>query len=80
MRVICTPAGRFRGRANCDWSRSELQVWISPNGGLADDYVRSIQGLSSNPEFVIVALLAIFALAHSGLAYLRPAGGLRTRL
>lgn len=52
-----------------------LQVWISPNGGLADDYVQWIQGLSSNPEFVIVALLGIFALAHSGLAYLRPAGG-----
>lgn len=50
-------------------------MWISPNGGLADDYVQWIQGLSSNPEFVIVALLGIFALAHSGLAYLRPAGG-----
>lgn len=52
------------------------QVWISPNSGLADDYLHAIQGLTSNPEAVIVALLVIFGVAHSGLAYLRPKGRL----
>jgi hypothetical protein len=51
-----------------------MQVWISPDGGLASDYVYAVQGLTANPEAVIVALLAIFAVFHSGLAYLRPQG------
>lgn len=49
-------------------------VWISPDGGLAKDYVQALKGLTSNPEAVIVELLAVFAVAHSGLAYLRPSG------
>jgi hypothetical protein len=56
-------------------SGTHVQVWISPEGGLASDYVHAVQSLTANPEAVIVALLAIFALFHSGLAYLRPKGG-----
>ncbi|KAL6754941.1 NnrU protein-domain-containing protein [Haematococcus lacustris] len=50
-------------------------VWIQPGVGLADDYVATIQAATdSNPEATIIAILAVFALFHSGLAALRPAG------
>jgi len=51
-----------------------VQVWISPEGGYADDYVKIVQGWFQNPELVVVAQLVIFAIFHSGLAYLRPSG------
>ncbi|KAJ9518698.1 hypothetical protein QJQ45_018720 [Haematococcus lacustris] len=50
-------------------------VWIQPGVGLADDYVATIQAATdSNPEATIIAILTVFALFHSGLAALRPAG------
>ncbi len=55
-------------------------MWISPDNGLADDYLRQIQAVSASPDFVIVALLGIFALFHSGLAYLRPQGNMKLGL
>lgn len=53
-----------------------LQVWIRPGGGLAEDYLQLVESFTANnTEATIVALLAIFAAFHSGLAGLRPQGG-----
>lgn len=41
---------------------------------MADDFFFTLEGLSSNPSVVMVAVFAIFAVVHSGLAYLRPYG------
>lgn len=49
-------------------------AWISPDSGFANNYVRLTESWSANPEVVVVSQLAIFALFHSGLAYLRPVG------
>lgn len=50
-------------------------VWIRPGGGLAEDYLQLVESFTSNnTEATIVALLAIFAAFHSGLAGLRPKG------
>jgi len=49
-------------------------VWIAPGTGVAEDFVNVLKDLSSNSEVVMVAIFAIFALIHSGLAYLRPWG------
>ena len=53
-----------------------VQVWIAPGTGLAEDFVNSLKELSSNSEVVMVAIFAVFAFVHSGLAYLRPQGKL----
>ena len=62
---------------NC-WSfengSAGLQVWIAPGMGVAEDFVNVLKDLSSNSEVVMVAIFAIFAVVHSGLAYLRPWG------
>ncbi len=50
------------------------QVWIAPGSGLADDFFAAIESVSVNPEVVMVAVFAVFALVHSGLAALRPQG------
>lgn len=54
-----------------------VQVWISPDGGYADEYVKAVRQWSdSNTELTVVAMLLIFAIFHSGLAFLRPFGAL----
>ena len=53
------------------------QVWIAPGSGLADDFFAAIESVSANPEVVMVAVFAVFALVHSGLAALRPQGNVR---
>lgn len=50
------------------------QVWIQPGAGLADDFVALTESLTSSSEVTILLILAIFAVAHSGLAGLRPVG------
>ena len=55
-----------------DWM--DEQIWIAPGLGVADDVVAQLQQLSSNSEVVMVAIFAIFAVVHSGLAFLRPWG------
>eukprot|EP00798_Chlamydomonas_sp_ICE-L_P014727 gene14727-20771_t len=51
------------------------EVWIAPGSGLASDYVTGVESFTqNNPDATIIAILAVFALAHSGLAALRPAG------
>ncbi|KXZ44175.1 hypothetical protein GPECTOR_71g536 [Gonium pectorale] len=49
-------------------------VWIQPGFGLADDYLAAIQSLAGSSEVTITLILLIFAIAHSGLAGLRPYG------
>ena len=49
-------------------------MWIAPGSGLADDFFAAIESVSANPEVVMVAVFAVFALVHSGLAALRPQG------
>ncbi|GIL82018.1 hypothetical protein Vretimale_1530 [Volvox reticuliferus] len=49
-------------------------VWIQPGVGLADDYLAAIQSVAGGSEITIALILFIFAIAHSGLAALRPYG------
>ncbi|PNH02166.1 15-cis-zeta-carotene isomerase, chloroplastic [Tetrabaena socialis] len=51
-----------------------LYVWIQPGAGLADDYIAAINGVAGSSEVTITLILLFFALAHSGLAGLRPVG------
>ena len=55
-----------------------LQAWIDPDTGVANNFLDSLKAISSNPEVVMLLILAIFAASHSGLAYLRPWGTLCT--
>eukprot|EP01024_Parvocaulis_polyphysoides_P055755 TRINITY_DN5760_c1_g1_i1.p1 TRINITY_DN5760_c1_g1~~TRINITY_DN5760_c1_g1_i1.p1 ORF type:complete len:351 (-),score=43.91 TRINITY_DN5760_c1_g1_i1:161-1213(-) len=50
-------------------------VWISPQFGVADDFLNVLNRLGGgNSSVVMLELLGVFALIHSGLAYLRPQG------
>ena len=49
-------------------------VWIAPGMGLGDDFIAALEGLTSSSEAAMIAILAVFAAAHSGLAFLRPYG------
>ena len=51
-----------------------LQAWVDPHTGSANQFLNSLKAVSSNPEVVMLLILAVFAGAHSGLAYLRPYG------
>lgn len=56
-------------------ARPALQVWIAPGMGVGEDFVSSLEQLAnSNSELTMLAILAVFAVVHSGLAYLRPYG------
>ncbi|KIY96313.1 hypothetical protein MNEG_11647 [Monoraphidium neglectum] len=49
-------------------------VWIQPGVGAGAGYLQAVEALTDgSPEGTIIALLAIFGVAHSGLAGLRPA-------
>ncbi|KAG2490010.1 hypothetical protein HYH03_011475 [Edaphochlamys debaryana] len=49
-------------------------VWIQP-AGFADDYLAALESWTSgNPEATMALILLVFAIAHSGLAGLRPYG------
>jgi zeta-carotene isomerase len=50
-------------------------VWIAPNGfGIGAEYVSTLESLLNSSEATIIGILLVFAIAHSGLAYLRPYG------
>jgi zeta-carotene isomerase len=49
-------------------------VWVAPGSGLADDFLATLEGLTSNSEATMLLILFVFAVAHSGLAFLRPYG------
>lgn len=49
---------------------------MDPETGVANNFLDSLKGISSNPEVVMLLILGVFAASHSGLAYLRPWGKL----
>jgi zeta-carotene isomerase len=50
-------------------------LWINNDTGFGDDFVRALESVSGgNSHVTITLLLGIFAVAHSGLASLRPLG------
>lgn len=49
-------------------------MWIAPGLGLGDDFVAALSSLTADSSLTMLAILAVFAVAHSGLAFLRPAG------
>ena len=51
-----------------------MQTWVNPDTGVANNFLDSLKGISSNPEVVMLLILGVFASSHSGLAYLRPWG------
>jgi zeta-carotene isomerase len=53
-----------------------MQVWIAPGTGLANSFLEQLERLSQDSTAVMMAIFAVFALVHSGLAYLRPYGQL----
>ncbi|KAL1561346.1 zeta-carotene isomerase [Salvia divinorum] len=49
-------------------------VWIDNSTGFGKAFVDAVSSVSGSPEVAMLALVAIFALVHSGLASLRDAG------
>ncbi|PNW69789.1 hypothetical protein CHLRE_19g750247v5 [Chlamydomonas reinhardtii] len=49
-------------------------VWIQPGTGLADDFLGALESLAGSSEATMALILLVFAIAHSGLAGLRPKG------
>ncbi|CAL9121457.1 unnamed protein product [Musa acuminata var. zebrina] len=49
-------------------------LWINPSTGFGTAYIDAVSGLSPSPEVVLLLLIVIFAIVHSGLASLRDAG------
>ncbi|XP_074565413.1 15-cis-zeta-carotene isomerase, chloroplastic [Curcuma longa] len=49
-------------------------LWISPSTGFGAAYIDAVSGLSESPEVVLLMLVFIFAVVHSGLASLRDSG------
>ncbi|CAM9261631.1 unnamed protein product [Ectocarpus fasciculatus] len=50
-------------------------LWLKPETGYGDDFVRFLEGLSGGDSTITITLiLGVFAVAHSGLASLRPKG------
>lgn len=50
------------------------QVWIAPSTGVASAFLEQLEKISSDSTALMLAIFAVFALVHSGLAYLRPYG------
>mgnify|MGYP001810717843 CR=1 FL=1 len=50
------------------------QVWIAPGLGLGDSFIAGLSSLSGDSSVVMLEILLVFAIAHSGLAFLRPYG------
>lgn len=51
-----------------------FQVWVAPGGGLAEPFTRNIESLAHNSHLSMLAIFGVFALVHSGGAFLRPYG------
>ncbi|KAH7670404.1 zeta-carotene isomerase protein [Dioscorea alata] len=49
-------------------------LWIDPSTGFGKAFVDAVSGISESHEVVMLVLIFIFALVHSGLASLRDAG------
>ena len=51
-------------------------MWIAPSTGVANAFLEQLERVSSDSTALMLAIFAVFALVHSGLAYLRPYGDL----
>ena len=51
-------------------------VWIDPDLGVGSSFVNMMETMAGNSELAMLEILFVFAIAHSGLAYLRPYGEL----
>lgn len=47
---------------------------MAPGSGLAEPFTRNIESLAHNSHLSMLAIFGVFALVHSGGAYLRPYG------
>ena len=56
-----------------------MQVWIAPSTGVATAFLEQLEKISSDSTALMLAIFAVFALVHSGLAYLRPYGKQRSQ-
>ena len=82
LEMCCLPAQRFpiteRGYLVILLPLTLLcllpQVWIAPSTGVASAFLEQLEKISSDSTALMLAIFAVFALVHSGLAYLRPYG------
>eukprot|EP00889_Picochlorum_renovo_P008075 jgi/Picre1/35105/NNA_002568.t1 len=49
-------------------------LWIDPSYGVGSSFTGLIESLAPTSEIAILEILFVFAVVHSGLAYLRPYG------
>lgn len=49
-------------------------VWIAPGLGVGGEFIGALESILNSSEATILGILLVFAIAHSGLAYLRPYG------
>lgn len=49
-------------------------IWIDPNTGYGNAFVQTVSSISDNHEVVMLSILLVFALVHSGLASFRDLG------
>ncbi len=68
---VCT-IWRFRREPHSE--SLQMQVWIAPGTGLANNFLGELQSVSSDSTVLMMTIFAVFAIVHSGLAYLRPSG------
>jgi hypothetical protein len=50
------------------------QVWIAPGTGLATAFLEQLEAITSDSTGLMMVIFAVFAVIHSGLAFLRPYG------
>ena len=55
-------------------SLTVLQIWISPDTGIATPLVHQLEAVFQNSHATMTLILLGFAAIHSGMAYLRPSG------
>ena len=56
-------------------SLNVMQIWISPDTGIATPLVHQVEAVFQNSHATVALILLGFAAIHSGMAYLRPSGG-----
>ena len=72
MSLLLVGVQAAQGVTACPWD--SWQVWLAPDTGYANAFLEQLQRLSTDSTVVMLAIFAVFALVHSGLAYLRPYG------
>jgi len=51
-------------------------LWIDPSIGIGSKFIEVFENTASSSEVTMLEILFVFAVVHSGLAFLRPYGGL----